>query len=183
MKRFRRWLFNGLAAISLMLFLSTGIMWVRSQFDLDIARLSSGGFGIRGIGFNIATWQHGISVVYWRCATFPGHWDWHNLHIEGTSFKPSPIVHSFAIHRRSFFGVVWWEEGDFGSGLSYPYTSLSISYGLLLLLFAIPVSRWVILEKRKHRQQFAGTCNQCGYDLRATPGRCPECGKTVEKTI
>ena len=36
-------------------------------------------------------------------------------------------------------------------------------------LRAIPV-----LEREERRRK--GLCIQCGYDLRATPDRCPECG-------
>jgi hypothetical protein len=66
-----------------------------------------------------------------------------------------------------------------------------------LLTLIIPcwpaVRRWGLMEaqrrramQEKRRQAKAiintGVCSTCGYDLRATPGRCPECGAVGQGT-
>jgi hypothetical protein len=43
------------------------------------------------------------------------------------------------------------------------------------LLFFLPPLAWVVYFRFRRRRP-EGTCRKCGYDLRATPDRCPECG-------
>lgn len=46
----------------------------------------------------------------------------------------------------------------------------------LATLLVIPLSRLSYAMWRSRREQLKTLCRTCGYDMRATPARCPECG-------
>jgi hypothetical protein len=47
---------------------------------------------------------------------------------------------------------------------------------IFLLALAVPAARLAAYVRRARRARQPGLCTCCGYDLRATPERCPECG-------
>lgn len=57
-----------------------------------------------------------------------------------------------------------------------------LPYWLLLAVFCTLLACVTIIERRRGLREGTDLCKNCGYDLRATPDRCPECGRRVKKT-
>jgi hypothetical protein len=57
-----------------------------------------------------------------------------------------------------------------------------VPYWALLLVAAVAPGKLARGRYRAYRRSRRGLCAGCGYDLRATPGRCPECGEPAPPT-
>jgi hypothetical protein len=74
------------------------------------------------------------------------------------------------------FPIGVYRTGFDSSFASASERGLAIPMWSLVLLFAIPPAFALRRIVRGRRRARAGRCVGCGYDLRATPDRCPECG-------
>ena len=86
-------------------------------------------------------------------------------------------VHTAGWPRVAKVGIVDLTPGTVRVRIS-PGNQISAPPWALVLLLAV-TPPLVHDLKNKRRGRAGGLCPACGYDMRATPGRCPECGRAV----
>jgi hypothetical protein len=101
-----------------------------------------------------------------------------------------PTVLEAAGFRLHDFGTVSPQAPSFALGPPAPRTigrqrELQLPYYFLFFLSATPplcwLRSWYLHGYRHRRRVAAGLCGHCGYDLRATPKQCPECGAITKR--
>ena len=70
-------------------------------------------------------------------------------------------------------------RGDVAYLLILPHWFVS----LIFLAFGFPCLLLIRDRLRSRRRLRRGQCPNCGFDLRATPDRCPECGQLIKPAI
>jgi hypothetical protein len=83
-----------------------------------------------------------------------------------------PYMRNYPGWGKMGFGLFAGAPADPDPGLAYSDQFIVVPFWFVILLFAALPSRWILIPRRRK----GGLCEKCGYDMRATPTRCPECG-------
>jgi hypothetical protein len=68
-----------------------------------------------------------------------------------------------------------------GAGYKNDAVGLTLTLYLALIFAVPPIIATIQIIRRLRKPRQPGKCQVCGYDLRATPDRCPECGAIPAK--
>jgi predicted RNA-binding Zn-ribbon protein involved in translation (DUF1610 family) len=87
----------------------------------------------------------------------------------------------------SALGFDYYDEVITSNNIFYgeilSFQVLAVSYGPILSAAGILPAAWICLSGRQYflleRRRRIGHCVKCGYDLRASKDRCPECGTAI----
>jgi hypothetical protein len=193
----KRRLFNLLAAVSLVLCVATAVLWVRSHLVCDhlVFLPQAGGTLVsRSLRGELIGQRHhaplnpqqaamvrtyfsrpAAGLVWAARHTLPGEpgvrFDWEFMGFAAFSTAggtPVPNAPSHAVQSPS--GQLVMAQWSAQTEVSIPHWSLGV-------LFAVLPSVALCRLRMRRRRRASGRCESCGYDLRATPDRCPECGE------
>lgn len=178
MKRLRHWLFNFVATIALALFVAAIMLWVRSYSAGDLIRYIGAESVAGSKSFFLLSTTGRIQL---SCYVDPGppgpfvvaddgrlpdgisfsHWD--------SRAKPFQMPNHALLNRMGFDARA--KELPLGTD----YVVVVPYYALAMAAFGVGALAY-LRRRLLLRSQAVGRCSVCGYDLRATPDQCPECG-------
>jgi hypothetical protein len=196
-RRLGRWLFYGLAGLSLMLCLATAAMWVGSKWWTcgwsyrwkPDATKDQGRFvaldSDRGALMVIScfelldhhfAWRGGFAMSQFMAVdkrpliAITGGYEPQKWYYMGIVYSRQLVVHDPHIDDRLV-------PGSYHTQFYFPYWMPTVLFAILPGFMSFSSLRRRL--RRRYRRRH-GLCIHCGYDLRATPKRCPECGAEAE---
>lgn len=178
MKRKR---FNVLAALSLVLCPSFVGLWIRSCYirdSLNYCIIKEQGPPIVTASYAIVSDRGAIEWELWQVKQHPM-----ETLADFASWPLSQVKRHTSTPREvppfRWFRFAHARPNNLGPKTTLDIYHVRIPSWFPCLLTAIPPALWLRQTRHKHNRAKLGLCLHCGYDLRASQGRCPECGNPI----
>jgi hypothetical protein len=181
MRPVRRRLFTFCSAVSLLLCVAVCVLWVRSYFIADswtVTRTHADGTDFGAAHHGAWSERGGFTWSVVRRG-MPAEWG-----AQVAREMATPLTHR--AHDVNSVVHFYWEPPVLGfrcfrrddgqrliRQITLPY------FAMVLATVPLPALFLRTTLRRRSRDR-AGLCRQCGYDLRASPDRCPECGAKLD---
>ena len=151
-------------AASLLICLAGLAAWARSIGRFDVAR------GTAGSTYYTLLSGNGLFQVQGE-TDYPYRVAWYTAH------GPSSVAPDLGPRARGALGVRFQRfHTVHASGRENPTWAMTLPCWVVSLVGAFLPSIWLLRFRRRAYRAGRHLCLACGYDLRATPDRCPECG-------
>ena len=170
--------------MSLVLCMATAVLWVRSYFvadyievrkdwkfsawsDVGTFRLSSSSIVVEMVN------GQGAAIDSFG-GPYSQRWDVAGRHAPKSTRRGLGLT---------TFGAGPWKSIISGRlNISVGARGYDLEFPHWVLVVALSIAPAIRVRKRRMVRRAVGEyCSACGYDLRATPDRCPECGTLVSK--
>jgi len=171
-----RWTFHILTLMSLVLMIASCVAWVRSGWNSENV-VRQGGNGLIAAGYTNGRCM--LFELVFHEGDIPISWHWWSTD-EGIDAADSFLNDATASIRLGAFEYHTIRPADNHPTIK-KFTIVFVPIWFMTLLFTI-LPMWWLLAYRKRSKGYRlkrGLCLTCGYDMRASPDTCPECGHTT----
>lgn len=170
----KRRLFNLAAAVSLGVSVAAVVFAVRGIWSSDWV-----GYGGESRSWMVASiGSSGLYTFWWDASVTAEGW------YAGSEQRVRPYFEAPPVDVMNWLGLSFelgrtsrGKTSLFGGNRSY--VALIVPHWMLAIAASVLPGVWMF-KRMRARRRIAGRCSNCGYDLRATPERCPECGVAAD---
>jgi len=164
---------GAVGVFALLLVLGTAGLWMADSSDGHLLAVFASGGRVSGI----LSWRGRVSLVLTNVGAGADR-AW-TAEARRVSYDDARILSTMLAARAEREDrTAWfsWGRGSFSNVPGSQFFVATLPHGLLLVVLAVPAilgmrGGWIFWRRRRE-----GRCIRCGYDLRATPAKCPECG-------
>jgi hypothetical protein len=181
-RRLARILLNALTVLSLLLCAATVALWVLGSVTIgnygnpfsDQRSRGANPSGVQAFGYGLAFHSSGAAMRF----------HWHYIRRAGDKLS---IGSMWAQAEPNWTGFAWnvaptGQTAPNGKPWARQGT-VAVPHWFVIVVSAALPGLWFRRRRRARYRLQRGLCPDCGYDLRATPERCPECGAVPGKSI